>query len=402
MTERMRALAAGAALLALTGPGWAQDVKIGALFEVTGPIANFIPPLLDSVKLAVDQVNDGGGILGGKLTYVVADTQGSPQGAIDAATKLVNVEGVAAIVGALTSGGTITAAQSVAIPAGILMISPTATAPSITDLADNDFVFRLVPSDAYQGLVLAKLLMDKGFTRVALTYANNDYAVGIAETFREAYKNLGGELTADQVHEEKKTSYRAELATLAQGDPQALVLIAYAGDSGVTIIRQALEAGLFTQFIGTDGLRDNLLIEQIGADNLGPIFFTSPSSPPGTTAGEKFAKAYSEAFGGTEGKLFVQQVYDATFLTALAIQAAGSTDRTAIRDALRQVANAPGKVIEPGEWAEALAALAAGEEIQYQGASGPIEFDEKGDVPGVIGHFVIADGVYKEVGLVEP
>lgn len=402
MTERLRALAAAAAMLALTGPAGAQDVKIGALFEVTGPIANFIPPLLDSVKLAVDQVNAGGGILGGRLTYVVADTQGSPQGAIDAATKLVNVEGVAAIVGALTSGGTITAAQSVAIPAGILMISPTATAPSITDLADNDFVFRLVPSDAYQGLVLAKLLLDQGFSRVALTYANNDYAVGIAETFREAYKRLGGTLTADQVHEEKKTSYRAELATLAQGDPQALVLIAYAGDSGVTIIRQALEAGLFTQFIGTDGLRDNLLIEQIGADNLGPIFFTSPSSPPGTTAGEKFAKAYSEAFGGTEGKLFVQQVYDATFLTALAIQAAGSTDRAAIRDALRRVANAPGKVIEPGEWAQALDALAAGDDIQYQGASGPIEFDAKGDVPGVIGHFVIADGAYKEVGLVEP
>lgn len=402
MTRRLRAVAAGAALLALAGPARAEDVKIGALFEVTGPIANFIPPLLDSVKLAVDEVNAGGGILGGKLSYVVADTQGSPQGAIDAATKLVNVEGVAAIVGALTSGGTIAAAQSVAIPAGILMVSPTATAPSITDLQDNDFVFRLVPSDAYQGVVLAKLVMDKGFSRVALTYANNDYAVGIAETFRKAYKDLGGELTADQVHEEKKTSYRAELATLAQGDPQALVLIAYAGDSGVTIIRQALEAGLFTQFIGTDGLRDNLLIEQIGADNLGPIFFTSPSSPPGTTAGEKFAKAYNEAFGGTEGKLFVQQVYDATFLTALAIQAAGSTDRTAIRDALRKVANPPGKVIEPGEWAEALAVLSAGEEIQYQGASGPIEFDAMGDVPGVIGHFVIADGVYKEVGLVEP
>lgn len=395
-------LAGGAALLAFGDGAAAEDVKIGALFEVTGPIANFIPPLLDSVKLAVDQVNAGGGVLGGTLSFVVADTQGTPQGAIDASTKLVNVEGVAAIVGALTSGGTIAAAQSVAVPAGALMVSPTATAPSITEMADNDFLFRLVPSDAYQGLVLARLVLDKGFDRVALTYANNDYAVGIAETFRAAYTALGGELTADQVHEEKKTSYRSELATLAEGEPQALVLIAYAGDSGLTIIRQSLENGLFTQFIGTDGLRDNLLIEQIGADELGPIFFTSPSSPPGTTAGEKFAAAYNAAFQTTEGKLFVQQVYDATFLTALAIQAAGSTDRAAIRDALRQVGNAPGVVIEPGEWDKALAALEAGQDIDYQGASGQIEFDDKGDVPGVIGHFVIENGGYAEVGLVEP
>src|SRR5689334_17271691 len=116
------------ALLGATQLAHAEDAEIGALFEVTGPIANFVPPLLDSVKLAVDQVNAQGGILkGGKLSFTVADTQGSPQGAIDAATKLVNVEGVSAIVGALTSGGTIAGAQNVAVPAGIMMLSPTAT-----------------------------------------------------------------------------------------------------------------------------------------------------------------------------------------------------------------------------------------------------------------------------------
>src|SRR4051794_30351871 len=96
-------LAIGLALLASAAAARAENVDIGALFEVTGPIANFVPPLLDSVKLAVDQVNEQGGILkGGKLGFVVADTQGSSQGAVDAATKLVNVEGVASIVGALT------------------------------------------------------------------------------------------------------------------------------------------------------------------------------------------------------------------------------------------------------------------------------------------------------------
>lgn len=399
-----RRLAMAALVLPLGGAAAAaDDVKLGVLFEVTGPIANFVPPLLDSVKLAVDQVNAQGGILGGgTLSFVVADSQGTPQGAIDGATKLVNVEGVPAIVGALTSGGTIAAAQSVAVPAGVTMLSPTATAPSITDMDDKDLLFRLVPSDAYQGLVLARLVLDQGLDRVALTYANNDYAVGIAGTFRDSYLRLGGTLTADQVHEEKKASYRSELATLAQGDPQALVLIAYAGDSGITIVRQALENGFFSRFVGTDGLRDNLLIEQIGADNLKGTFFTSPSSPPGTAAGERFEAAYKAAFGDPAGKLFVQQVYDAAFLMALAIEQAGSTDRAAVHDALRKVANAPGEVILPGEWEKAAALIKAGTDIDYQGVSGPIELDAKGDVPGVIGHFVIEGGAYKELGLVTP
>ncbi len=201
---------AGAAAASIAGavPAQAADdeVKIGLLFDVTGPVANFVPPMLDAAKLAVDQVNAQGGILGGKkLVTVVADTQGSPQVAVDAANKLVNAEKVATVIGALLSGTTLASAQSVIVPAGVVQISPTATTPVLSSLKDNDWVFRVVPSDSYQGPVLAKMLMDKGITSVALTYANNDYAVGIAETFRAAYKKLGGTITADIRHEEKKS-----------------------------------------------------------------------------------------------------------------------------------------------------------------------------------------------------
>ena len=395
-------LAASAAILLIAAPATAQDVKIGALFGVTGPIANFVPPIIESAQLAIDQVNEQGGILDGReLTLVVGDTQGVAQGSVDAATKLVNVDGVTVVVGALTSGAAIAAANSVTIPSGVLQISPTATSPEVTDLNDNDHVFRVVPSDDYQGLVLAKLVLDQGLDRVALTYANNDYGVGIAGTFRDAYLAAGGTITADQVHEEKKNSYRSELATLSSGDPQALVLIAYAADSGITIIRQSLENGFFDQFVGTDGLRDNLLIEQIGADNLGGIFFTSPSSPPGTDAGQRFEDAYSAAYETTEDKFFISQTYDATFLAALAIEQAGTTDRAAVRGALRAVSNPPGATILPGEWARAKELIAAGEAINYAGASGPHDFDDKGDVAGVIGHFVVEGGAYKELGIIE-
>jgi branched-chain amino acid transport system substrate-binding protein len=380
-----------------------EDVKIGLLFDVTGPVANFVPPMLDAAKLAVDQVNAQGGILGGKkLATIVADTQGSPQVAVDAANKLVNAEKVPVVVGPLLSGTTLASAQSVIIPAGVVQISPTATTPALTTLKDHDWVFRVVPSDAYQGPVLARLLIDKGIKRVALTYSNNDYAVGIAGTFRTAYKKLGGVITADIRHEEKKSTYRTELAQLAKGKPQALVLIAFAGASGVTIVKEALEGGFFHQFIGTDALRDKLLIDQVGADNLKTTFFTSPSAPPGTPSLDAFEKAYSAAYGSTKDKLFIQQVYDATFMAALAIEKAGSTDRKKIRAALRQIGSPGGEIIGPGDWKKAVDAIAAGKKITYVGAACDCHFDKNGDVAGVIGEFVIDNGSYKQVGIVNP
>lgn len=378
-----------------------QDVKVGILFDVTGPIANFIPPMLDSVTLATDEVNAGGGLLGGKMVSVIGDTTGSAQGAVDAATKLVNVENVADIVGALMSSTTLAAANSVIVPTGIMQISPTATSPDMTTLADKDWVFRVVPSDAYQGQVLAKLTLDQGVKTVALTYANNDYAAPLAKAFADSYKAQGGVITAEVKHEEKQPSYTTELATLAKDKPDALVIIAYAGDSGLTLVKEALENGLFKRFIGTDGLRDNLLIEKIGADNLKDSFFTSPSSPK-SAAADKFNELYTAKFQTTKDKIFIGQVYDSVMLAALAIQQAGSTDRAKVRDALRAVANPPGEPVGPGDWSKAVELIKAGKDIDYTGATGSMDFDDKGDVAGVIGHFVVDGTGYKEVGLVTP
>ena len=404
-TVRRAGLVAATSLLAL-GAGVSAasaEVKLGALMGITGDLASFIPPILNAAELAVAEVNAQGGILGGQeLVLVVGDSQATAQGAVDAATKLVNVDNVAAVMGALASGATIAAANAVTIPNGVLQVSPTSTSPEMTNLDDNDFVFRVIPSDNFQGIALARMLTDNDITSVALTYVNNDYGVGIADTFREAFLAAGGTITGDQVHEPEKSSYRSELATLASaGDAQALVLIAYAAGSGITIVRQALENEFFDRFIGTDGLRDNLLIEEIGAENLEGIMFSSPTSPPESTAGEKFEENYSAAYETTNDKFFIQQTYDATFLVALAIEKAGSTDRTAIRDALREVANPPGEVIEPGEWARAVELIAAGADIDYNGVAGNADFDENGDVAGYIGKFVLQDGEFVEEGIID-
>ena len=153
-------LLAATALVGMASAAAAEDTKIGILMDITGPIASFIPPLQNAANLAIKHANDQGGLLGGQAVAVYGDTTGNTQGAVDAAGKLVNIENVPIIMGSLMSGTTIAAAEAVAIPAGVVQVSPTATSPAITDMNDNDLMFRVVPSDNYQGEVLAKIVMD--------------------------------------------------------------------------------------------------------------------------------------------------------------------------------------------------------------------------------------------------
>lgn len=388
----LSALLAGGLLAA--GPAAAQqpEVRLGWMGAITGPIAQLVPPILRASQLAVEQINEQGGILGGRrLTLISADSQCNAQGGNDAANKLINVDQVVAIVGGLCSGETIAAANSQAIPNGVVMVSPASTSPLITTLQDRDLIFRVVPSDAYQGIVMARMVWNQGLRRVAVTHVNNDYGRGLAGSFRSAYEALGGTITGFAPHEDQRASYRTELATLARGNPEALVVIAYGGGSGLTIIRQALEGGFFTRFIGGDGMRDDVLPRELGP-NLN-LVVTQPVPRAGNPGLEIFNEAFRRV-GGNPASIFVAQGYDAAFALALAIQHSGGTDRARISASLRAVTQPGGTIIRPGQWREAVAALAAGQRITYVGASGPIEFDANGDVPGNVAQFTIQGGTF--------
>ena len=387
----------GAGLMLVAAGAQAEDVKLGALAAVTGPIPELVADMVAAQEFAVAQINAQGGIHGGgTLQLVIADTQCDAKTAVDAATKLVNVEQVPAIVGGICSGGTIGATQAVTIPAGVVSVSPSATSPAITDLEDNDLVFRTAPSDAYQGVELAKLAREMGHDTLALTYANDDYNVGLAKVFAEAFTDAGGVIAGEQMHEPNKPSYRSQLATLAAGGADALALFAYYDGSGITIMRQSLENGYFTQFLGADGMKDDAVIEQLGSELLaGNVVFTTPTSDTDTGAYQAFAEAF-EASGGQPGAPYAAQSYDAAFLLALALEHAGNTDRAAVARSLRAVASAPGEIVRPGEWSKALELIAAGTEIDYQGAAGPHDFDENGDVTGLYSsNIVTEDGGWK-------
>ncbi len=390
----MRILTVGALFgqaLAVASGAAAEDVKLGGLMAVTGPIPEIVAPMVEAAELAVAQVNEQGGILGGgTLSLVLADSQCDAKAAVDAATKLVNVDQVPAIVGAVCSGGTIGAAQAVTIPAGVVSVSPSATSPAVTELDDNDLVFRVAPSDAYQGVELAHLVRSLGYERIAVTVANDDYNVGLAQVFSAAFTEIGGVITGEQMHEPNKPSYRSELAALSAGGAEALAVFAYYDGSGLTILRQSLENGYFTKFIGADGMVNQTVIDQIGAENLaGNAVFTTAAADTETGAFAAFADAYAAASENDPRGPYVANAYDAAFLLALAIEHAGSTDRGAIAESLRAVATAPGETILPGEWEKAVRLLAEGQEIDYRGAAGPHDFDAQGDVTGLYSKNVV-------------
>ena len=395
------ALIAGVAIAALTQAGFAADVKIGVLGGITGPIESLAPPIVDGAKFAMQQVNDDGGLWksGDKLVADVGDTTcADATKAADAGDRAVNVDKVVAIVGAMCSGATIAVANNAAIPAGVAMISPASTSPALTGLKDKDLVFRTVTSDAYQGQVLAHLVMSKGAKSVAVTYVNNDYGKGFADAFDKAFKDAGGTVTASQAHEDGKADYRSEIGNLSASGADALVVLAYANGSGQTILRQALEGGDFQTFFGGDGMVADSLVKDVpGA--VGKITFTKPSTPdaPGLKGYEDAMKKAGLKANGT----FVPNAYDAAFILAMALEKAGSADRAKVASAIREVTGGKGEAILPGEWKKAKEMIDAGKDVHYSGATGNIEFDKNGDVAGVYDEVELTENGIKDNGQIK-
>lgn len=397
-TLRIAALAALLGATALAAPAHA-DVKIGLLGGISGPIAAMAPAMIDSANLAISQVNEAGGILDGrKLIGVVGDSACNPQNATDAATKAVNLEGVIAIVGPHCSGAVLAAANSVTIPAGVTIVTPSGTSPEITSLQDNDTVFRTVPSDDYQGRALARTLLERGTNKVAVAYLNNDYGKGLAEAFRAEFEEKGGEIAGFAAHEGERASYRSNLADLAAGGADTLVILDYGDGSGLTMLRQALENGFFENFVGGDGMKSDAPIRELGADNLTTFIASAPVGQQ-SDALEVFNAAFSEA-GGDPSAIFVTTSYDATFMLALAIEKAGA-DKSKVAAALREISNGEGEPILPGEWAKAKELIAAGTAIDYRGAAGEHNFDEAGDVPGAYALFKVSGSTFEVIAEME-
>ncbi|MEO7221909.1 MAG: ABC transporter substrate-binding protein [Devosia sp.] len=355
--------------------------------------------MVDTGNLVIKNVNDQGGILGGGvLSSVVGDTGcdgslGGPGG-----DRMVNTEQVTAIFGSYCSGPTIAAANTAGIPGNVVMISPSATAPAVSELADNDLVFRVVVPDSVQGVKMAELLISKGIKTVGVTYVNGDYGKGLADAFTAAYTAGGGTVAANVAHEDGKSDYRPEIGQIEAAGATALVILGYENAGGGVILNQAIETGSFTQFVGGDGMAGEALLASRDAAALEGMILTR-AAPAGGPSFDALTALAAPANIDPAG-VYVTNSYDSVFLLALAIEKNGKADRDGLSAALREVANAPGEVILPGEWKKAVELIKAGTDINYQGASGEIEFDKVGDVAGAIEYFAVEGGAVVNKGLI--
>ncbi|MBE7732743.1 ABC transporter substrate-binding protein [Devosia faecipullorum] len=400
MFNKTLTLAVAATTLIVAAPALAQEVKLGFLADLTGGIAGFAPGMVDAGNLAIANVNDQGGILDGQtLTSVIADSGCDASAAGPAADRLVNAENVVAIFGGFCSGATLAGANGSAIPGNVVMISPASTAPAVAELDDNDLVFRDVVPDSVQGVKAAELLLSMGVNEVGLTYLNNDYGSGLAGAFADAFTAAGGTVLANVAHEDGKADYRPEIGQIEAAGATALVIYGYENSGGGAILNQAIESGSFDLFMGGDGMAgDALLASRNGADLEGMILTQAAAAEgPAYNALDALTAAAGQDVNGT----YVTNSYDAVFLLALAIEKNGSADRAGVSAALREIANGPGETILPGEWAKAKELIAAGTDINYEGASGSIEFDDAGDVAGAINYWVIEGGVAVDKGLIK-
>jgi len=376
------ALSAGAAMAD------GHEVKIGIILGFTGPIESLTPHMAAGAEMAMKEVTDSGKLLDGKtVTPVRADSTCIDAGAATAAAeRLITSDGIKGIMGADCSGVTGAILSNVALPNGVVMISPSATSPALSTAEDDGLFFRTAPSDARQGEVMAQILMERDIEEVALTYTNNDYGKGLADSFAAAFEEKGGTITINAAHEDGKADYSAEVGALASAGGDQLVVAGYVDQGGSGIVRAALDTGAFDTFHFPDGMIGTKLEE-----NFGSAIDGSTGQHPGTDSPgkDKFQEMVGDAFEATSP--FAPESYDAAALIMLAMQAAGSTDSADYKTEVMDVANAPGEKIFPGDLGRALDIIAEGGDIDYVGATA-VELIGPGESAGNYREIIFEDG----------
>ncbi|WP_018690248.1 ABC transporter substrate-binding protein [Ahrensia kielensis] len=378
MKKILAALAATTLMTSAAISASHSPIKIGVILGFTGPIESLTPTMAASAELAMKEATDSGKFLdGAEVMSVRADSTCIDSAAASAAAeRLITAEGVTAIMGADCSGVTGAILQNVARANGIVMISPSATSPALSDAEDDGLFFRTSPSDARQGDVLADVLIEKGVKSAALTYTNNDYGKGLSDSIQAAFEAKGGTITISAAHEDGKGDYSAEVGALAQAGGDVLIVAGYLDQGGKGVIQGALDAGAFETFVLPDGMVGDSLPAAIGAPLNGSYGTIAGSESEGA---DLFQKLATDA--GVKTDTYAAESYDAAALILLAMQAAKSANSADFKDKVMDVANAPGEKILPGEIGKALEILAAGGEVDYVGATA-VEFIGNGESGG--------------------
>jgi branched-chain amino acid transport system substrate-binding protein/neutral amino acid transport system substrate-binding protein len=369
------------------------SIKIGVLQSLTGDLGAYGGPMTDGMKLAAKQINENGGLLGKKLELLVEDDQTNNVAAVDAANKLVKVDKVPAIVGDTGSGQSMSIID-ITTKSGVLQISSSNTGTEFTTYNDSDLYFRTAPSDTLQGTAMAKLAKERGYKTVSTIVINNPYGVGFEEVFVKAFEADGGKVLEKIRYDPSQTIFDSEVQKIAASNPQFVMMVSYP-ETGSLILRTAYEKGMLTNtpWLLSEGLKAENLAELTGKDSAGKYIVAglqglAPDENAGGAAYDAFREQYKAEYGKEPG-IYCTNSYDALAVVALAIEQAKSATGRAIADNIRSVANPPG--VEVSDLKEALNLIREGKDINYQGTSGDITFDQYGDVSGSYTVWTIAD-----------
>ena len=367
------------------GGGESLDLTIGNLVPQTGALSAFAPAGEKAIGLAEEEINaaiDEAGV-DHTIEVLTEDDQTDPVAAPQAARKLVS-EGASCFNGAWASSSTIPVTESVSTREGILTISPASTSPDLTDLEDDDLLFRTAPADTFQADLLTDVIGEgiggvEGRT-LNIGARNDAYGTGLAEALTDAWEKNGGTVGETVVYDVKAPNYNSEAAQIVSGNPDAIMMIDFPDPFdkvGAALVR----TGEWDPEIafGSDGIAQPDLAEIAGNDVVEGMRVTAPGTITGGP-GAAFDTLYDDA-GGVGRSPFTAQNFDNLILCYLAAVAAGSTDGTEMAAVLRDVTNAPGDQYTWEELPDAIEALQNGDDIDYQGASGDIELDDAGD-PG--------------------
>ncbi len=348
-------------------------LQIGTILPETGSLAFLGPPEFAGVELGVQEVNEAGGVLDGDVELSQGDSGDTET---DIASQTVDRHlsaGVDAIIGAASSGVSFTVIDKIT-GAGVVQFSPANTSPDFTDYDDNGLYFRTAPSDVLQGRVLGELIIEDGQGTVGILALQDPYGEGLADNVEKAVTGSGGQVVEKIIYNPKAKNFDAEVQQIASADPEAIVLIGF--DESAKIITELIEQGQGPQdkpLYLVDGNTGNALGEQIEQE--GALEGTK-GTIPGAEATEEFRNRLTEIDPELQDFSYAAESYDAVITIALAAIAADSDAGTDIGAELPDVTREGTKCTE---FAECKQMLQDGEDIDYDGVSGPIELDDRGD-----------------------
>ncbi|MCS7292582.1 MAG: ABC transporter substrate-binding protein [Gloeomargarita sp. SKYBB_i_bin120] len=385
-----------------------QGLKLGVLLPATGDLAPLGQEMIPAVNLLVEQVNACGGVNGQPVQVFQEDDQTQPTAGAAAMTKLAEVNQVGGVVGSFASSVS-QAALDVAVRNQVPLVSPGSTSPEFTERAKKGeykgFWYRTAPPDTYQGAALAALALKRGLRRVSTVVINNSYGLGFEREFTRAFTQKGGQIVNRPTrYDPNATTLESEARSAFANKPQAVMAAVYA-ETGALLLKSAYEQGLLpgVQLLLTDAVQSEQFVASVGKNPQGQFIIagaigTVPGADgPALAALEKLWREKR----GTALPPFTAQTWDAAAVIILAAQAAQSNRGVDIAPKIREIGNPPGQPVT--DVCQGLALLKQGQDINYQGASGNVDFDAFGDVVGSYDVWqVTPDGKIRVIDRVKP